>query len=99
MTIKRESKIYLEGHRRLLLWLKNESFDEMTCSGSMLTFQMSLGLYGHPFEKPQWMKKEKFNKFITHEEFNNPKYITIINALFREAELINKKSNKEYEKK
>jgi hypothetical protein len=91
MTSKREYKIYQEGHRRVILWLQNETFDEMTCYGSMLRFEMALGLYVYPFEKPEWMKKEKFTKFVTEEEFNNPKYNTIINILFVEAQIINEK--------
>ena len=74
MTSKREYKIFLEGLRRVKLWLLNESFEEMTCSGSRLRFEMALGLFGYPFEKPQWMKSEKFNKFITEEELKNPNY-------------------------
>jgi hypothetical protein len=91
MTSKREYKIYLEGNRRLNLWLQNETFDDMTCYGSMLRFEMALGLYVYPFEKPKWMKKEKFNKFVTEDEFNNDKYNIIINILFVEASNINDK--------
>jgi hypothetical protein len=91
MTSTREYKIYLEGKRRLELWLQNESFDEMTCSGSMLRFEMALGLFGYPFEKPEWMKKEKFNKFIAEHELNNPKYNSIINILYAEGSNINDK--------
>lgn len=86
---EREYKIYEEGHRRVVLWLQNETFDEMTCYGSMLRFEMALGLFGYPFEKPEWMKKEKFIKYITEEELNNPKYNTIINILFVEAKIMN----------
>ena len=92
MTPKRQSQIYSEGLRRGLLWLKNSTFDDMTFSGSMLRFEMALGLYGYVFEKPEWMKKEKFNKFITEDEFNNQIYSKILKLLFSELELHNSES-------
>jgi hypothetical protein len=92
MTSKRQSQIYSEGLRRGLLWLKNSTFDEMTCSDSMLRFEMALGLYGYVLEKPEWMKKEKFNKFITKDEFNNQIYSKILKTLYVELSIHNSES-------
>lgn len=84
MTTKRKEKIKAEAMRRLYLWLKNESFDEMSVCGSIRRFDMSLGLLGgYMFEKPDWMKGQKFNSFVTEEEFHSHEYNFIIQELYQ----------------
>jgi hypothetical protein len=80
MTEKRYNEIKAEAERRLKLWLEHSTFDEMSVYGSMIRFNMSLGLLGYPFEKEPWM--ENFNKFITEEEFNSQEYDEIVSELF-----------------
>ena len=61
---KRLLEIEQEIYRRLKLWLKNSTWDEMTTEGSLIRFNMSLGMIGYPFEKSyEWMKNEKNNRF------------------------------------
>jgi|GEM_PF-3269272 len=80
-------EIYTEAKRRMDLWLSHSKFDEMTVMGSQLRFDMALGLYGgYPFEKPEWMKDNAFDDFITESEFNTSDYQEIINQLFEKAE-------------
>lgn len=83
MTNKRQEKIKTEAERRLNEWLQNSSFDEMTVGGSLMRFDMALGLMGgYPFNKPEWMKGKKFNSFVTEEEFNSKEYENIIKELY-----------------
>lgn len=83
MTTKRKEKIKAEAQRRLNLWLKHSTFEDMSCDGSKMRFDMSLGLYGgYPFERPEWMKAQKFNSFVTESEFNSKEYDSIIYELF-----------------
>jgi hypothetical protein len=89
MTEKRFNEIYEEAHKRMFLWLKNESFDRMTCHGSYILFQLSLGLMGYPFELRHWMKKEDFNCFITEEEYNSEQMDYIATILFELGQEIN----------
>lgn len=83
MTPKRKEKIKAEAQRRLDLWLKHSTFEDMSCDGSKIRFNMSLGLFGgYPFEKPDWMKGLKFNTFVTESEFHSKEYNSIIYELF-----------------
>jgi hypothetical protein len=81
MTIKRQKQIQVEAKRRLNEWLKNSTFAEM-CSYSYIRFCMQLGLSGYPFEKPEWMKGKKFNKFVTEKEYDSREMDSILNDLF-----------------
>lgn len=84
MTNQRREKIKTEAKRRLNEWLQNSSFNEMTVGGSLIRFDMALGLMGgYPFDKPKWMKGKKFNGFVTDEEFISKEYENIINELYR----------------
>lgn len=83
MTNNRKEKIKEEAQRRLNLWLKHSTFEDMSCDGSKMRFDMSLGLSeGYPFDKPDWMKGQKFNSFVTESEFNSKEYDSIIYQLF-----------------
>jgi hypothetical protein len=84
MTQRRYNQIKTEAVRRLELWLLNSSFDEMSVGGSLIRFNMSIGLLGYPFEKEKWMVK--FNKFVTENEFDSEQYDEIIYNLFKIAE-------------
>ena len=84
MTQKRYNQIKTEAVRRLELWLLNSSFDEMSVGGSLMRFNMSLGLLGYPFEKEKWMID--FNKFITEDEFDSEQYDEITYNLFKIAQ-------------
>jgi len=81
MTEKRYNEIKAEAQRRLNLWLENSTFEEMTISGSLIRFNMSLGLLGYPFEKKGWMID--YNKFITEDEYYSKEYDEIISELFQ----------------
>jgi len=83
MTNKRYKEITNEGLTRLILWLQNSNFDEMTKNGSKIQFDMSLGLvYGYPFEKKDWMNENDFKPFVSETEFNSYLYNEIINNLY-----------------
>ena len=84
MTQRRYNDIKTEAVRRLELWLSNSSFDEMSVGGSLMRFNMSLGLLGYPFEKEKWMID--FNKFITEDEFDSEQYDEITYNLFKIAQ-------------
>lgn len=86
MNTKRKEKIKQEAKRRLNEWLKNSTFDEMSVCGSFIRFNMSIGLGGYPFEKPEWMKDKKFNKFVSDEEFDSVDYDEIMSELFELAQ-------------
>jgi hypothetical protein len=89
----RKKEIWAEAQKRIKLWLENSSFDQMTVHGSMMRFDMALGLNGgYPFEKEEWMKEEDFNDFITDEEFYDPDYDNMIHELFAFQMFKNKKS-------
>lgn len=78
---KRLLEIENEANRRLNLWLENSNIDEMSCFGSRLRFDMSIGLFeGYPFEKKNWMVG--FDGFLTEDEFNDNDYDSIIDKLF-----------------
>lgn len=89
MTEKRIEKIIIEAQRRIDLWLKNEDWQEMTCEGSKLRFEMSIGLNGMPFRKEKWMYK--FNKFVNDKEVLTFEYDAIINILFNKYKPYNYK--------
>jgi hypothetical protein len=91
MNIERKEEIKQESKRRLNEWLKNSTFNKMSVYGSFIRFNMSIGLNGYPFEKPEWMKDKKFDKFITDEEFHSVDYNKIMYGLF---ELAQSKSRK-----
>lgn len=83
MTIKRRAEIRAEAMRRRDLWIKNEGWDKMTCGGSALRFEMSLGLAGYPFEKKPWMNKEDYCRFVSDVEIFTTDYDLIIKELFK----------------
>lgn len=84
MTENRKQEIREESIRRMNIWIKEASFDEMTVYGSFLRFSMGLGLLGYPFEKEKWMEEYDFGAFITQEEYDSDEYDKIIGNLFRE---------------
>ena len=85
MKEQRKNEIKAEAKRRLELWLSNSSFDDMTVHGSLMRFDMALGLIGYPFEKEQWMDKDDFGVFVTDYEFCTPAYDLIIEDLFNKC--------------
>ena len=82
METQRIKEIKTEATKRLNEWLKYSTFEEMSVSGSMLRFEMSLGLDGYPFKKEKWMDKSSFNKFLKGEEFYSTEYDNIVGELF-----------------
>jgi len=83
----RALEIYMEAKRRMDLWLSHSTFDEMSVLGSKLRFDMALGLHGgYPFDKPEWMKNQAFNDFVSESEFDSSEYDEIINQLFNQAQ-------------
>jgi hypothetical protein len=85
MTSKRKTEIANEARRRANLWIKNVSFNEMTVDGSVMRFDMALGLFGFPFvPHPEWMNPSDFTYFVSEKEFNSAEYDTIICDLFDE---------------
>jgi hypothetical protein len=82
METKRIEEIKTEATKRLNEWLKHSTFEEMSVSGSMLRFEMALGLDGYPFKKENWMGKNDFNKFLKGEEFYSTEYDNIVGELF-----------------
>jgi hypothetical protein len=83
MQEKRKEEITNEIQRRLSEWLKYSTFEEFTVQGSLMRFEMAIGLNGYPFAKEEWMKNKKFNKFITNTEFYSDEYNKIINNIFQ----------------
>lgn len=84
---KRLSEIEQEIYRRLKLWLKNSTWEEMTTEGSLIRFNMSLGMIGYPFEKSyEWMKNEKYMRFITDEEYDDLDYDELIQKIYYETQ-------------
>ena len=55
MTNERKEAIKTEAKRRIDEWIKHSTFNEMAFGGSIIRFDMSLGLRGgYPFgDKPQ----------------------------------------------
>ena len=87
MTQKRIDEIYAEMERRLNLWLQHSTFDDMTCEGSLMWFDMNLAMIGYPFaDKPKWMHKKGFVAFCTPDEANHPIYDQLVEKLFAHAE-------------
>lgn len=82
MTLHRQIEIQNEAIRRCNLWLTNATFMDMSVDGSLLRFDMSLGLFGYPFVKEKWMIK--FNKFVTQTEYVSKEYDIIVNNLFNQ---------------
>lgn len=88
MTDKRKEEIKKESKRRLDEWLGNSTFDEMTLGGSLIRFNMAIGLIGCPFrDEHKWMKGKNFKRFVTDEEFDSKEYDEIILELFELAQL------------
>ena len=81
MTEKRKQEIKLEAERRLNMWLQNSTFEEMTCGGSYVRFNMALGLAGCPLTE-HWMDESFYKPFITDNEFWDDNYDDIIYLLF-----------------
>jgi hypothetical protein len=84
LPINRKKEIRKEAKRRLNLWLKHSTFNEMTCYGSYIRFQMALGMAGYPFVKEPWMKGD-FERFVFDYEFNSKDFDLIIEDLFKYA--------------
>jgi hypothetical protein len=83
---KRKEEIKKEALRRLNLWLTYSSYDEMSAGGSVMRFNMSLGLLDYPFKKEKWMVDKGFNKFVSEKEFDSPDYDEIILEIKENAE-------------
>ena len=87
METKRKLEIEKEGQKRLNLWMEQVSFNEMTVHGSLIRFNMALGLLGgYPFVTEDWMNKDDFGGFVTEDEFYDPSYDKIIVKLFNSKE-------------
>ena len=91
ITPQRLLEIETEARRRISLWMQHSNFNEMTVYGSMIRFNMSVGLIGYPFEKETWM--EGFNKFITDDEYESDDYDNLMVSLYYEQQRINEKNN------
>ena len=85
LDLSRKKEIKKEAKRRLNLWLKHSTFDEMTCYGSYIRFQMALGMAGYPFIPEPWMDHD-YDRFIWDYEFNSKDFDLIIEELFAEAQ-------------
>ena len=86
MNTERKEIVKQEAKRRLIEWLKNSTFDKMSVCGSLMRFDMSIGLAGYPFQKPEWMKHKNFDKFVSDEEYDSEEYDEIMSELFELAE-------------
>lgn len=87
ITPQRLLEIETEARRRISLWMLHSNFDDMTVHGSLMRFNMSVGLINYPFEKESWM--EGFGRFITDEEWDSTDYDNLIINLFEEQQKIN----------
>ena len=87
METKRKLEIEKEGQKRLDLWMEQVSFNEMTVHGSLMRFNMALGLLGgYPFVTEDWMNKADFGSFVSDAEFDDLDYDKIIVKLFNSKE-------------
>lgn len=86
MTEKRKQQITDEVKRRINLWLTHTDWNEMTCYGSYIRFNMSVGMRGYPFGKEEWMDKNDFKKFITDEEDDSDFYNELMSDMFYESQ-------------
>jgi len=85
MTSKRKKEIADEARKRANLWLENVPFNKMTHDGSLLVFNMALGLVGCPFSPPpSWMNISDFSVFVSQKEYDSREYDEIIIDLFDE---------------
>lgn len=91
MTEKRKQQITDEVNRRVNLWLTNSTWNEMTCHGSYIRFNMSVGMRGYPFAKEEWMEKNDFKKFITEEEDDSEFYNDLMSDIFYQSQSLNQK--------
>ena len=82
MTEKRKKEITEEVKRRVNLWLTNTDWNEMTCYGSYIRFNMSVGMRGYPFEKEEWMNKNDFKNFITDKEDESDFFNELMTDMF-----------------
>jgi hypothetical protein len=82
MTDIRKKEIITEATKRIKLLLQKYSFDNFTCGGSFLRFNMALSLNGPAFELEKWQNQEDFKKFVTDEEWNSSEYDIIIKELY-----------------
>ncbi len=84
MNTERKLEIMFEIQRRLNLWMANDTFENMTCGYSKLRFDMAIGLLGYAFEdKPEWMNKKDFKKFVTVKEYNSLEIQNLLSYIFR----------------
>lgn len=92
MNLERQQEVKEEAKRRLNQWIENSTIDEMTVSGSRIRFDMSIGLFGYPFEKENWMVG--FDAFVNQDEFDSNEYDEIIDELYHSAMEIMQKEKK-----
>jgi len=85
MTEKRKQEITDEVKRRVNLWLTNTDWNQMTCYGSYIRFNMSVGMRGYPFKKEVWMDKNDFKKFITEEEDDSDFFNELMTDIFYDS--------------
>ena len=88
MKKERFVEIKEEAIKRLKLWLKNSSFDEMSAYyGSQIRFNMLLGLFGiQEHMKKSWMGEGDWDAFIEDEEFFSKEVDHILKDLFSSAQ-------------
>jgi hypothetical protein len=83
MKKERFVEIKEEAIKRLKLWLKNSSFEEMSANGIQMRFNMSLGLFGiQEHIKKDWMAEGDWDRFIEDEEFFTKELDHILCDLF-----------------
>ena len=82
MKEKRIKEVKKEVQRRLALLLEHKSFEEITCNGSMIIFQMSIGLVGRFIGRDDYINEEDFQVFITDKEFYSVEYDKIMEDIF-----------------
>lgn len=85
MDKNRKEEILYELVDRTNKWLDNSDFDKFTCNGSLMRFEMALGMLGYPFKKEAWMGENNFNRFITEDEFEDEDYNYMISEIFELA--------------
>jgi len=81
MTEERKKEIKNEAVRRFKLRLMHKTFDELTCDGSFILFNMQLALFGSPFNE-HFVGRGDFKKFVTNREFHSKEYDKIVRDLF-----------------
>jgi len=86
MDKNRKEEILYELVNRTNQWLDNSDFEEFTCNGSLMRFEMALGMLGYPFlKKEPWMGQNDFNTFISEDEFEDEDYNYMLSEIFKLA--------------